>query len=264
MEFASRQELLEAMKSPDPARRERAICEAGMLEDPSLLPHLFETIDDPSPRIRWRALQSIGRLGASEAGDRVLGLLEDTSSLVRAEAARVVGLGGRKEHTPSLSPLLEDDDLQVRCRAIEAVGEIGEPVGDLLERIVTLLRDGDSRIRMHAALALGKCRHTRALPQLVRALRDPSHNVRGLSAWSLGNLGRKGRRSPDRCPGGRRGIRSHLCLSGAVRLRAGGPCRPGEGTGRERGTHPGSGGEAARRPLCGGGGRGVGKPRKGT
>jgi HEAT repeat protein len=42
---------------------------------------------------------------------------------------------------------------------------------------------------MHAAMALGKCRHLPALSHLTRALQDPSHNVRGLSAWSLGNLG---------------------------------------------------------------------------
>jgi HEAT repeat protein len=38
-------------------------------------------------------------------------------------------------------------------------------------------------------MALGKCRHLPALSHLTQALQDPSHNVRGLSAWSLGKLG---------------------------------------------------------------------------
>ena len=65
MESASLQELLEALKSPDSAKKEMAISEIGNREDPALLPHLFEILDDPSERIRWRTLQSIGKLGAS-------------------------------------------------------------------------------------------------------------------------------------------------------------------------------------------------------
>jgi HEAT repeat protein len=190
MEFTSRQELLEALKSSDPSKREKAICEAGTLDDPSLLPHLLEFLNDPTPRIRWRTLQSIGKLGAQGKAGEVLGLLKDESPLVRAEAAKVIGLSGETGHAPALSPLLEDQDLQVRCRTIEALGELGEPGKDLLERILTLLQEEDKGIRMHAAMALGKCRYVPALPQLTHhALQDPSHNVRGLSAWSLGNLG---------------------------------------------------------------------------
>ena len=188
MEHASQQELLDALKSSDPSRKEMAITEIGNREDPALLPHLFEILDDPSDRIRWRTLQSIGKLGASGADDRVLVLLNDASSVVRGEAARVVGLAGRKEHAPALAPLLEDQDLQVRCRAIEALGEIQEPGEGLSEQMVAFLQDPDSRIRMHSALALGKCRHGPACFPLMDSLRDPSHNVRGLSAWALGNL----------------------------------------------------------------------------
>ena len=189
MEFASLRELIDALKSTDPARKEMAITEIGNREDPALLPHLFEILDDPSDRIRWRTLQSIGKLGAAGADDRVLVLLKDASSVVRGEAARVVGLAGRKEHAPALAPLLEDQDLQVRCRAIEALGEIREPGEDISEQIVAFLQDSDNRIRMHSALALGKCRHAPARSPLMDSLRDPSHNVRGLSAWALGNLG---------------------------------------------------------------------------
>ena len=108
---------------------------------------------------------------------------------MRGEAARVVGLAGMKEHAPALAPLLEDQDLQVRCRAIEALGEIGEPGDELSEKILAFLEDEDSRIRMHSALALGKCRYAAACSTLIDTLGDPNHNVRGLSAWSLGNLG---------------------------------------------------------------------------
>jgi HEAT repeat protein len=79
--------------------------------------------------------------------------------------------------------------LQVRCRAIEALGEIKEPGEVLSDRLIVFLKDSDSRIRMHAALALGKCRHTPAFSTLMESLGDSNHNVRGLSAWSLGNLG---------------------------------------------------------------------------
>ena len=134
MEYASQQELLDALRSPDPARREMAISEIGNREDPALLPHLFEILDDPSDRIRWRTLQSIGKLGASGVDDRVLGLLNDPSLQVRGEAARVVGLAGRKEHAPALAPLLLDllNRLTQHERDAVFAHQVTEGVGNLM------------------------------------------------------------------------------------------------------------------------------------
>lgn len=189
MESASREELLDALHSPDPGQREAAAREMGNREDPGFLPHLLGVLQDPSERVRWRSLQSMAKLGFAEADERILGLLSDASARVRAEAAKLIGLAGRTEQAHSLVPLVDDPDVRVRCRAIEALGEIDGPGEETRGRIAALLEDRDSNIRMHAALALGKWRLASALPLLVCGLADPNPNVRGAAAWSLGNLG---------------------------------------------------------------------------
>jgi len=189
MEFSTVEDLITALKDSDPARREEAAYEIGCMEDPSLLPHLENMIRDPSHRVRWRVLQSMGKLGPSHLPDDFPALLKDESSLVRAEAAKVLGLTADKAHAHGLLQLFDDEDLQVRCRAIEAIGELGADDESFMSRVLLLLQDEDTGIRMQAALALGTCRYLPALPNLLVSLEDRSPNVRGFAAWAVGNLG---------------------------------------------------------------------------
>lgn len=52
-----------------------------------------------------------------------------------------------------------------------------------------LTRDPSWRVRLQAAVVLGKLGDARAEPALVQALRDPNETVRGLAAQVLGELG---------------------------------------------------------------------------
>jgi len=188
MESASRETLIDRIRDPDPARRDEAAYQMGTSGDPSFLPFLEQILDDSDPKVRWRAAQAIGKLDLPTPSEKILPLLRDSSAQVRAEAATILGRSGLKEHVRALSPLLEDPDLQVRYKTIEALGEIREVDGHTLDRIVAFLDDPQGSIRMHAALALGKCRHPAAAPALIRRLKDPLHTVRGPAAWSLGEL----------------------------------------------------------------------------
>jgi len=53
----------------------------------------------------------------------------------------------------------------------------------------TLTSDPSWRVRLQAAVVLGKLRDTQSIPSLLRALADENETVRGLSAQVLGEIG---------------------------------------------------------------------------
>ncbi|MDB4969151.1 MAG: lyase domain protein repeat-containing protein [Myxococcales bacterium] len=61
-----------------------------------------------------------------------------------------------------------------------------ERVDDLCRSLTT---DPSWRVRLQAAVVLGKLRDARSVPSLLRALGDENETVRGLSAQVLGDLG---------------------------------------------------------------------------
>jgi hypothetical protein len=60
---------------------------------------------------------------------------------------------------------------------------------DRVQRLTEMLGDRDYRVRLQAALALGKLKDKRAVPALIRALGDRHPLVRGMVAVSLGTVG---------------------------------------------------------------------------
>src|SRR5689334_25339666 len=52
-----------------------------------------------------------------------------------------------------------------------------------------LMQDPSYKVRVQAALVLGKLNDRRAVPALLSALRDENESVRGVAAASLGRLG---------------------------------------------------------------------------
>ncbi len=53
----------------------------------------------------------------------------------------------------------------------------------------TLMQDPSYKVRVQAALVLGKLGDRRAVPALIQALRDENETVRGVAATSLGRIG---------------------------------------------------------------------------
>ncbi|MGZ3408537.1 MAG: HEAT repeat domain-containing protein [Polyangia bacterium] len=70
--------------------------------------------------------------------------------------------------------------------ALTAVPARADRVDDLCR---TLTSDPSWRVRLQAAVVLGKLRDTRSIPSLLRSLSDENETVRGLSAQVLGEIG---------------------------------------------------------------------------
>src|SRR5688572_18021369 len=83
--------------------------------------------------------------------------------------------------------LLGDPDARVRVRAALAVGRVGLTSG--VGSLVPLLADSDADVRGMAAFALGLIGDAAARPALTRALDDASPMVQGRAAEALGLIG---------------------------------------------------------------------------
>jgi len=63
---------------------------------------------------------------------------------------------------------------------------------DVVDKLIQILKTSDSyKVRMTAAISLGKKKDKRAVPALMFALRDAEYTVRALSAAALGQIGDK-------------------------------------------------------------------------
>jgi hypothetical protein len=82
--------------------------------------------------------------------------------------------------------------LRLICAIVVALA-IAAPVSARADKIDELTRalmqDPSYKVRVQAALVLGKLNDRRAVPALMQALRDENESVRGVAATSLGRLG---------------------------------------------------------------------------
>jgi hypothetical protein len=64
----------------------------------------------------------------------------------------------------------------------------GVALGDKVDDLIKRLKDPDNKVRLSAALSLGKLGDKRAIPPLTAALSDSDKTVRGVAAAALGKL----------------------------------------------------------------------------
>jgi HEAT repeat protein len=76
--------------------------------------------------------------------------------------------------------------LVVALLLLAAVRASADKIDDLTR---TLMQDPSYKVRVQAALVLGKLGDKRAVPALIQGLRDENETVRGVSATSLGRIG---------------------------------------------------------------------------
>jgi hypothetical protein len=72
--------------------------------------------------------------------------------------------------------------------ALADLAQAGDKIDDLTR---SLLQDPSYKVRVQAALVLGKLNDRRAVPALTQALHDENETVRGVAATSLGKIGDK-------------------------------------------------------------------------
>lgn len=167
--------------------------------------------------LRAQVIVVLGLIGSPDAMAIVVALLDDPDALTRQAVERALGLAGARA-LPALRHALSHPSQRVRTRVAEALAQLGDPAVDAAiaglagqrpeQRIaaartlgalraergaealsVRLQRDGDSGVRVAAALALGligQIGSTQAVEALEQAAASESAAVRSAVAQALG------------------------------------------------------------------------------
>jgi HEAT repeat protein/ATP/ADP translocase len=212
---------------PDPAVRRVSMEILAEVADPDSAEAFLLGLDDEDPVVRAAALRGTGRLGEQAPLEQVRGVLRDRDAAVRLAAVEAfVRIGGASRSPAPLRPLLGDPDPRVRAAAagallgseeptapgagealsiLEAMTRSDQPdwraeaVGILgaveagLQSAAAALGDPDPVVRRSAASALGGSSGADAPRVLVRALEDPSAEVRAVAVEGLVRAGDRAR-----------------------------------------------------------------------
>jgi HEAT repeat protein len=154
---------------------------------------LSTAMTDINPLVRLKAVKSLQRLGWASAPEvRVLaGLLREDADGVSREAAqtlRQIGDSATRQVTPDLLRALGSRDAATRKEAAKALRSVGRLKPDTVSDLVAALSDGALRDDVSALVAeVGED----AVPELMRALKDPEAAKRRGAAKTLGMIGKK-------------------------------------------------------------------------
>lgn len=190
--LSSTQELIYALEHSKLRHQRRYAAELlGDHKDKEAIPHLMRALRDPEEVVQKAVAEALGKLGDASIFEELAADLSDPSPCVRKYSAYVLGRLAKKEDrfvVEALESMAGDKDTNVRVEVIYALKEIGSASSRSI--FVQGLTDGDARIRIYSATALGSLKGSDAGWALGRALeQETDENVRRIIASALGKVG---------------------------------------------------------------------------
>jgi HEAT repeat protein len=174
------------LKETDHTTRMMAIERLGKLGDTAAVPPLIESLVNSAnePGVRVKAAEVLGELGDRRAVEPLLSAAVSNSRDLRVASIVALGRIGDGSTADALFNAAHDDDPQVRSAAIDALSRLGVSV----ERVSGDLASPNWQVRSSALVSLERLGDRKALPVIVRALKDSDPRVRAEAARALGAL----------------------------------------------------------------------------
>jgi HEAT repeat protein len=149
---------------------------------PRAVPPITQLLDRNNPVMQEIAMEALGKMGscAAPAVPRLLQALKREEGLMRIPAICALGDIGREARTavPDLADCLRHGgDRHTRGFAAEALGKMGTDARPALPALLEALGDGDSYVRIEAAIAIAEVAGKEgeaAVPVLKAALTNPT------------------------------------------------------------------------------------------
>jgi len=159
------------LEDEDHAVREQAVLALGEIGDTSCALPLAQRMQDAYLDIRIAACTAFIKMG-NQAVEPLIEVLKDQNRILREGAAQAL----EKIRDPrSIYPLIEAFKDTNRKRIADALKSIGSAA---FEPLIESLENGDSRIKMGAAVTLGEMKNPAALNALAKLVKDNDPLVR--------------------------------------------------------------------------------------
>jgi hypothetical protein len=158
--------LERALRDPSPEVRAASaigLADAGGVE---ALGALLACVEDEDAFVRQMAIAAVGEMRDSRACERLRRALRDKRPEVRFQAVIAFARVAPGEARDAVVSALSDSDPSIRYVAIRVAEEQDEPVW-IVERLAGLLEDGDSDVRVAAAIALARAGDDRGAAILI-------------------------------------------------------------------------------------------------
>jgi quinoprotein glucose dehydrogenase len=149
---------------------------------------LLVLLEHPDMRVRVRSQFELVKKDPTKFWDV---LKNSKNQLARLHAIWGIGMASAKK--PEFAHALQDyldDDAEVRCQALKVLGQRGSPAIDA--KIVSMLGDGNPRVRYFAAEALGRRKCKEGVDRIFDVLRQNNNadpHLRHACVTALANFG---------------------------------------------------------------------------
>jgi HEAT repeat protein len=186
--------LRDAITAEDQTVRANAALLLGKSGRPEARPFLWWVLRhrDSADKVVLQAAESIARLGDDRIYPKLWSRLISAYADDRVIGVQAMGVLGTEEAKNALVTMLDDPVPEVRLAAAEQLGRHGEPTGEAEVLAVVAEnqfaeRDaqGQERIKVLAALAIGEIGSDKLLRYLPPLLTDPSKRVRLAAAKAV-------------------------------------------------------------------------------
>lgn len=138
---------------------------------------LIELLKDRSVDVCISAAKELGLRGETAGMEYLTKALRNESPKLRKEAAVALGEINNPQSTAALISSLHDPVIDVRIAAVNALGNL-KAVEAMNALLYLLDHDEDVKVRGAAAYALGKIGNPSVIECLLRAVKDPTNEVR--------------------------------------------------------------------------------------
>jgi HEAT repeat protein len=195
-------------------RRMRALVALGRTRAPEGIPALAEALHDRNLEIRLAALRGLGRTACPQAGEEILAWVAEAGLSVPGLPLQSALIQCCAERPQLLLPLVQNAEGPLREVLARVLGEVATPslgvnllqfVGDqheelraaaaravshadpelAFEVLSELAKDHIWFVRLRAFISLGKLTDLRAIPTLLRGIKDSNRLVRLRAAEAL-------------------------------------------------------------------------------
>lgn len=186
--------ICEAIASEDQTVRANAALLLGKSGKPEALRFLYWALrdNDSDDKVILQAAESIAMLGDDRIYPKLWTRLISAYADDRMVGIRAMAALGTEEAKNAVVTMLDDPVLEVRLAAAAQLGKLGEPIGEpevieVIEKNLLTEMDaqGQERVKILTALAIGEIGTTALTKYLPQAIRDPSKTVRLAAAKAV-------------------------------------------------------------------------------